>query len=119
MNANSNPLMKDQIHVQTPTAELSRKELLRSLNSNIEQLCLALSMVSPQLVEIHKTNDCNAKQSFDTTWFKKFSGPTLTPTTQPGETTAAPSPTGSAVVSSRFLPKRLAGEHTRANHTTL
>jgi hypothetical protein len=119
MNNNSNPLMKDQILVQTPTAEQNRKQLLRSLTSNIEQLCLALSMVSPQLVEIHKTDGCNATPSFDTTWFQKISGPTLPTTTNLGETTAAPSPSGAAVVSSRFFPKYSAGKHTCANHTTL
>jgi hypothetical protein len=76
-------------------------------------------MVSPQLVEIHKTDGCNATPSFDTTWFQKISGPTLPTTTKLGETAAAPSPTGAAVVSSPFFPKYSTGKHTRPNQTTL
>ena len=110
---------KDNILFTWQTAEENRKQLLKELAANIEQLCLALSTVSPKLVEIHKTDGCNATQSFDTTWFQKISRPTPTTTTKPRETTATPSHTGVAVVSSRFIPKYLASGHTRANHTTL
>ena len=109
MNTHSNPLMKDQNLLQSPTAEQNRKELLRSLTSNIEQLCLALSMDSPYLVELRETKGRNAEPSADMTWFQKISGPTLPTTTQAGETAAAPSPTGSAAVSSRYYSQAFGG----------
>lgn len=108
---------KDNALLARQTTGADRKQLLRELSSNIEQLCLSLSMVSPHLVEIHKADSRNATPTFDTTWFRKVSGPTQ-PTTQPGETAAAPSPSGSAVVSSRFFPSHSASKHTRANNTT-
>ena len=100
---------KDNILFQWPTAEQNRKELLRSLTSNIEQLCLALSMGSPNLVELQETNGRSPDESADMTWFQKISGPTLPTTTQAGETAAAPSPTGSAAVSSRYYSQAFGG----------
>ena len=109
---------KDNILFQWPTAEQNRKELLRSLTSNIEQLCLALSMGSPSLVELQETNARSPDQSADMTWFQKVSRPTPPTTTTPGETAAAPSSTGAAAVSSRFLPKPLADEHAHTIYAT-
>ena len=57
--------------------------------------------------------------SVNTLWFQQVFGPALPTTTQPGEMDAAPSPTGSASVSSRFFPKRLASEQAHTIYTTL
>ncbi len=107
---------KDNVLFSWQTAEENRKQLLKELAANIEQLCLALSTVSPHLVEIHKTNDCNAKQSFDTTWFQKISRPTLLTTKKSDTTVIAPSSTKSAAVPSHFIQQPLARKHTGNNY---
>jgi len=45
------------------SAEENRKQLLRDIVSNIEQLCIALSMSYPNLVEIQESKVHTAEQS--------------------------------------------------------
>ena len=99
-------------------AEENRKQLLRDIASNIEQLCIALSMSYPNLVEIQESNVRTTEQSASDANIDPAFTTSPTTSTQPNETDAAHSITKPAIVSSSYFPKSSANRATRMIQAT-
>ena len=99
-------------------AEENRKQLLRDIASNIEQLCIALSTSYPNLVEIQESNVRPAEQSASNANIDPVFTTSPTTSTQPKQTAAAHSITKPTIVSPCYSPKSLASKATRMIQAT-
>lgn len=112
MNNKANVLYAPQ------AAEENRKQLLRDITSNIEQLCIALSMSYPNLVDIQESNVRTTEQSASDANIAPVLTTSPATSTQPNETAAAHFITKPAIVSSCYFPKSLESKATRMVQAT-